>query len=175
MFMTLFDVNSVLNSVDPDENYFENGESVSSAQCNYFSFQEYNDLQKNSKNSISIICYNVRSLNANKDSFFAMLNSLESYPEILILTETWYTNDSIIEINGFVGFHTLRGNQRRSGGVSIYIDKRINPKFLPNFSFSNLSIEICSVKFKIGSEMWYLFGVYRPHSGTNDELIEHLN
>ena len=117
----------------------------------------------------------MRSLNANKDSFFAMLNSLESYPEILILTETWYTNDSIIEINGFVGFHTLRGNQRRSGGVSIYIDKRINPKFLPNFSFSNLSIEICSVKFKIGSEMWYLFGVYRPHSGTNDELIEHLN
>ena len=40
--------------------------------------------------------------------------------------------------------------------------------------YTNYSIEICSVKIRLGSEFWYFLGIYRPHSGTPEEFLQYL-
>ena len=170
-------------NIDPDVNYYE--EFFDDLTCDnnnstqYFSFSEYNSFCKNDyKNFIKILGYNIRSFNANFNQFSCMLDH-SNLPEILVLSETWFYSSKTEEIPEFNSYHTVR-DRNRSGGVSIYVKNGITAEQLSEFCFSNLDIEICSVKFKIGNETFFVVGIYRPHDGsienfqnTLDELLNH--
>ena len=166
---------SPLSHIDPDENYFSSDGPSIDGSVKYYSSGEYNDMIQNfNSDYVSVITYNIRSFSANEETLFTLLDSLVSYPQIIVLTETWFSEDNKFEINGYNGYHTVRSD-RRSGGVSVYVSKSLESQILSEITFIYNYIEICSVKIKLGSEYWYLLGIYRPHSGTPDEFLQCLS
>ena len=168
----MFD-SSPLDNIDPDENYFGPDDLPSSSK--YFTSEEYNDLVGNFNSEFtSVITYNIRSFSANQETLFTLLGSLVSYPNIIVLTETWFTDNFKFEIDGYNGYHVVREENRRSGGVSVYVSKALESQILPEISLTNNGIEICSVKVNLGLEIWYLLSIYRPHSGTPEEFLQNI-
>ena len=76
---------SPLDAVDPDLNYCDGDLN----QSDYVTVGDYcNILQENSKNILSIVSYNIRSFNANNESFLGIFGN--DRPDIIILSETWF-------------------------------------------------------------------------------------
>ena len=130
--------------------------------CNYVSLSQYlRDMTDN--NSVKILNYNIRSFNANYDCFsLAFMKS--NPPNILILSETWFNEDSTACLTGYQGYHTTRDG--RSGGVSVYIDNRYDSNLVPNLSFANLTIEVCTVDVSVNNFKFTIISIYRPHSDS---------
>ena len=121
---------SPLSHIDPDENYFSSDGPSIDGSVKYYSSGEYNDMIQNfNSDYVSVITYNIRSFSANEETLFTLLDSLVSYPQIIVLTETWFSEDNKFEINGYNGYHTVRSD-RRSGGVSVYVSKSLESQIL---------------------------------------------
>ena len=75
------------DSIDPDINYYDEIlETMSSSQqSQYISVREYDALPSDNS-SLTILSYNIRSFNRNKDSFFN-----HKIPNILHFSETWFS------------------------------------------------------------------------------------
>ena len=157
---------NLIEQIDPDLNYLnEIFESInSSKQSCYISVEESNSLISD-KTFFSILTYNIRSFNANSDSFFSMFNDNKNFPDILCLTETWFQDGVTEDISEYISYHTIR-DSGRSGGVSIFIKSNFNSKLISQFSFSNIDIEVCTIEVILNNKPVILIGIYRPHSGT---------
>ena len=152
--------------VDPDRNY-DFFSANNHPQCKYFSVPEYNSLL--SSNPISIVNSNIRSFNRN----FVTLNSMfaeNNLPSIFCLTETRFSPSTVQDIPGYVSFHTLRDSDTPSGGVSLFIDESFNATKINSLSFSNSTIEICSIEFVFEKNHLIILAVYRPHSDSIDNF-----
>ena len=166
---------SDLSNIDPDNNYYSEFNNVieHSSQSNYHSTLEYLDLCSQNT-SLRVLTYNVRSFRANIDSFFALFGESSNYADIFILTETWFTNSYKVDIPSYQSFHTVRQGNTRSGGVSVFVHDSLQSRLLPNLSFSNDTIEVCSVEVTYHSTKLSIIGVYRPHSDTIPNFTECL-
>ena len=170
-----------IERIDPDSNYYDqiNDSLCENRRPKCVTTSEYNEILKQYAPGISMINYNIRSFNAHIDEFLGIFDSVDSYPQILTLTETWFTGDFTEDLPGFTSFHSVR-TDRRSGGVSVFIRSEYESKILSNYSYVNVNIEICSVEVKLGcNESFTILGIYRPHSGTienfTSELLNVLN
>ena len=174
-------ISSFTSDIDPDLQYFSEFNDLveSGEQSNYHSPEEYNSLCSNNL-PLKILSYNIRSFRANADSFFTIFND-HSLPDILVLTETWFSNEFKSEIPSYQGYHTIRQNSHasRSGGVSIFVRSSFSSKLIQNLSFSNDTIEICGIELDYFGERVIIIGIYRPHSDTvvnfTDCLAELIN
>ena len=78
---------------------------------------------------------NIWSFRSNYDEFSVSLTSLVVQPTIIILSETWFNNDYIDQINGYNGFHSHRVG--RGGGISVFVMatlKAYSPDKEPDFT-----------------------------------------
>ena len=143
--MTHFNVDSILD-IDPEYNYFDFQEFDNTTKVsNYLSFDDYKySFETNRDKSIFLVNYNVRSFNSNFVQFFSSLLNCE--PQILILTETWFTPDYKENINNYSSFHVVR--EGRSGGVSIYVKEILKAQRVDSFCICNEVIELCTVKIE---------------------------
>ena len=123
------------------------------------------------KSFITIFSQNIRSLNRNLDVFLCMF-SPNTIPDVLIFSETWLALGDPVNIPGYTGFHTIRIG--RSGGVSIFIKDSFLSEKIPELSFANDSIEICTIKIQNSSNILYLCGIYRPHAGTIENFCSSI-
>ena len=105
---------SNLNELDPDDNYFGFSQNTPDL-CQYVSLDVYESF---SGNHVSCINYNIRSFKKNIDGFLGSFSN-NNYPDVLNLTETWFSEDYSEGINGYNSFHFIR-KDRRSGGVSLF-------------------------------------------------------
>ena len=55
-------------------------------------------------------------------------------PQIIILTETWFSNENAWNLEGYASYHTIRPN-RRSGGVSDYVNNNLASNKLQIYAF----------------------------------------
>ena len=69
--------------------------------------------------------FNIRSFNSNISEFVVFLDDLRHKPDIFVLTETWFDNTYVGIVNGYTGFHYIRGD-RRGEGVSIYVSQKLD-------------------------------------------------
>ena len=168
--MTQFSAN-YLNSIDPDQNFH----SVNS--CEYFSLSDYNSFlfDKPCKNDLNLLNLNIRSFHSKSDSFEAVLESLNTRPKCIILTETWNSEATVnlCRLDNFVGFHEYRRNQR-GGGVSIFCENAMVSEKVDEYSYIETNIELCCVKVKFQNNYILLLGVYRPPSASKIDFIEKL-
>ena len=98
----------MFESLDPDINYFNSFSS--SENSKYYSLDQFNNLRSNTGSNMTIFSMNIRSFFANQDSLLGLLASMNQKPDILVLSETWLTdeNSSLCHIDGYTGRHTLR-------------------------------------------------------------------
>ena len=113
------------NDIDPDYNFFH-----ASQQSNYFSIPNYIQQCSENPSFLNIMTYNVRSFHANSDYFLSIFDEV-SLPDVLVLTETWFTPDTSCDIPGFHSYHTFRS----TGGISIR-----NPPIRGDFLSGGISI-----------------------------------
>ena len=70
-------------------------------------------------NQLSIIDYNIRSLNKKLDAFIGGF-SPDSLPSVFNVTETRFSPDRVEQIPGYELYHTTRDGDTPSGGISIF-------------------------------------------------------
>ena len=163
------------DNVDPDLNYNLFSDTFSSS-CDYFTLAEYLELQN--RNKFTILNHNIRSFSRNIDCLLACLPA-QKMSNILCLTETRFSIDRTENISGYNGFHSVRISDTTSGGVSIFASCELQSNLVEALSYCNATIEVCTIEVKIGNQLFYLIGIYRPHSDTvfnfNLALSEFLN
>ena len=62
----------------------------------------------NLSNNLSFLTYNIRSFCRNINSLKAMLNTYTSSPDILAITETWFSDSKMEELSGYLSFNQYR-------------------------------------------------------------------
>ena len=167
-----------LDEIDPDKNLLnEIHENIDiSHQSKLQTIDEYNDSTIFPPNlSLSIINHNIRSLNCNGDNFIGLLNTILHKPDVIVLTETWLSDDnkSLYNIDRYTSYHTTRNT--RGGGVSIYCSNTIKSSIIPSLILCNKSIESCGIDITYNNERFIIFGIYRPHSDTIENFTNKLN
>ena len=162
---------TTFSHIDPDENYFD----LSSVESDgYFSVEDMRNAFDDYSKSSFFLNFNIRSFSANSDSMFCLLKLYDLVPDVICLTETWFSKDYTQPITGFNAVHTIRSD-RNSGGVSIYIKESLGFEKISQFSFQNDNIEVCSVKIKIDSRFWIYICIYRPQNGNLENFVNHLD
>ena len=157
-----------MDDIDPDLNC---AELINAINSNYYSVEEFQTLMNTSDKMFNIINYNIRSFYQNSDSFLSLF--CNNLPQVFILTESWFSPEYTADIPNFKAFHVTRQN-RRSGGVSVFVHESLESKSYPQFSYVGDNIEICTVEVKLPTDSIYLLSIYRPHSGTIEAFTVEL-
>ena len=155
------EINSGLEQLDPNLNYYNSIHDSLNLPYNpeYMTIAQYNTINRNSP-KLTIITYNIRSFNKNINTFMASFNSNQkTFPEVLILTETWFDVTTVCNLPGYDAHHTVREGTR-SGGISIFIRDDLNSNFYPKFSFANNTIEICTIDVTVNNFSLTVIGIY---------------
>ena len=101
---------ALLENVDPDNNFFNEISSFLPhiQQSQYYTIEQYNTQFHNSH--FCIFSLNIRSFNANIESFVAIMHSLRELSDVIVLTETWIGVDNVERsgIEGYTCWHTIR-------------------------------------------------------------------
>ena len=131
---------------------------------NYVSLKEYNEKFSNhNENILSIVHFNIRSLDSNLTQMEAFISNLNQNPDIIAFTETWLDEYNMNEypIEGYNAFHVVREPQKH-GGVSLYVRNTLVCEQIIEFSYLNQDIEICSVKVSVNDITYTIGAIYRP-------------
>lgn len=110
---------------------------------------------------------------ANKwDEFNALLDVCK-FPEILMITETWFNENSLKIISNYDLFNKDRV-QVIGGGVAIYVRKDLNAYEVDDFGLVNSNCEQVWCKILAGNEVLLIGCIYRPPYSSkeiNDEIM----
>ena len=153
---------------DPDINYDIDLNSITS---NNYTINDLYSIFDNNDTMHSLINYNIRSFHSNFRYFGPIVEKCK--PKILVLTETWFTSEYQEDIPNYDSHHSIR-TSRPSGGVTVYVDSHYDSKKVCELSYVNTDIEVCTVECKLDTEVLYVISIYRPHSGTIDNLTSEL-
>ena len=151
-----------LENLDPERNYDVFSECNENT-CDYISLENY--LLTSRDAGLSVISYNIRSFNKNFDNFLSAF-SRSNLPTILNLTETRFSKDFTVDLDGYNSYHVTRDNETPSGGTSIYVQSHLKSRIINHLSYSNLSIEICTIELSLPNQTVVCMGIYRPHSDS---------
>jgi len=128
----------------------------------YYSIADFSGRYENkSRCAFTIIHLNIRSYSKNSEEFHILLDTLKMTPDVIVITETWFSSNYSADLFGYRSYHIFRGD-RRGGGVSIYVKNTHVSKLVPQLSFIGENMEICSVKVSTGDDGVIIHGVYRP-------------
>ena len=113
--------NDIFPDLDPDLNFFDNMFPPS----NEFTIDQFNSFLKNGKigkSHLKIMGYNIRSFYRHIDEFISLLQTANYLPDIIILSETWLTNENkeYAILNGYQSKHVIR-EIGCSGGISVFM------------------------------------------------------
>ena len=159
------EVSSYMSELDPDLNFlYENFNELFHSESSYIDFSSFNDTCVRNPNYFTFFSYNIRSYRANSDSLFCSLHG--NYPEFCIFSETWFSLNYFENILDYSSHHTFREEDRRSGGVSVYIKNYLPSHKLSELSYANINIEVCTVECTFNHTDSVIIAIYRPHSGT---------
>lgn len=96
------------------------------------------------QHNLKILTLNIRSVNHNFSDFLVLLTRINLDIDIIILTECWINDNSIIaQMNGYIQFNSTK-YVNKAGGVIAYVRDNLSPQCKePNLCESNcLAIEI---------------------------------
>ena len=129
---------------------------------------------------MTIFNCNIRSISANGDTLVALLQSLYTLPDVLVVTETWLKPEdgcNFLEEN-YDGYHTARSHGR-SGGVSVFVGKETHVRKIDRLSVCTQTMESCVLLIRFQNREIVIYSIYRPHSdsieGFTDIMQETLH
>ena len=87
--------------------------------CNIYSIDSFNS-SSNKFNGLFLVSFNVRSFSKNFDVFSSYIHQLNIVPDVIILTETRFSEGNNDNIPGFISFNSAR-SEKSGGGVSVFL------------------------------------------------------
>ena len=141
--------------------------------CVYTELSDFSDLQASFGDNFNIFSQNVRSFDKNYDALSVFLNNLDSEIEIIILTETWFSNIYSCNIDGYNAYHVYR-SEKRGGGVSIFVRNTITSVKISDKSYVSDFIECVNVQVFSSLNRLTIVGIYRPPCGNIDNFLEYI-
>ena len=130
--------------------------------CTYYSVDSFNDeLGGNSRNNFLMLHHNIRSFRKNFDEVSAFLSLLSHRFQVLVFSETWFDNDSVMEISGYKSYHSYRSG-RVGGGVSVYVSDILRSTCVEELTLNGDIFETCCVKVNHNNEDIYVLGTPEP-------------
>ena len=163
------------DDIDPDINFYE--PEVTSTVYDtpsYYSPYEEMKIINNQENAFPILSFNIRSLRKNFDEFKIFLHCCPVKFLAICIQETWSKDEedrafleNEFSLNGY-NFHNYpRTNDKRGGGLCIYISKTLNVKLRKDFSISipDAEIQVLEIINSKNTKNIILANIYRPPSG----------
>lgn len=132
-------------------------------------------LSKKNEEQIHAIYYNIQGLTGNIEQL--RINTQSSKPKLIFLSETHLTKNIFNREVGIRNYDIIRSDSqsRHTGGVAIYVRKKLNYKIISNEQIKNnmwiLSIQINEHKTLNGQ---YTI-LYHSPSSSDTEFIKYLN
>ena len=112
--------------------------------CAYYDVEQLNN-GLITPNNVVILHQNIRSFNCNFDSFSLFLDQFKNRTHIIILTETWFSEELVGDVERYTGFHSCRSG-RTGGGVSVFVANELNAHSISEHSFISDDLKICTVE-----------------------------
>lgn len=140
-------MNTIFNGLD--KSFVVNCHEVSPDQCESVITTDY---------KLKIMTFNIRSISLHFDEFLVLLNRIKLNIDIIILTECWLTDRSIVgQLDGYTSYRTFKFINK-SGGVVAYVKTDLQVTvYEPSISETNcLIVEIANYA--------RILGIYRSPS-----------
>ena len=99
-----------LSELDPDENLLNEiyNSFHSTSPSDYFTVEKFNQVTSANENSLSMCNFNIRSYQANSETFFDFISALKMKFSIFVLTETRFSGSDGSQIDDYNGYHSGR-------------------------------------------------------------------
>ena len=136
------------DNTDPDKNFFN--DKLQQIDSPYFSVEGFIAISEQLiKDNFSILHLNIKSLDANINNFREFLAPLNGNFSVIVLTESWCNEtaneNSLLNLDNYYSVHQTKNN-RKGGGICIYIHKQLEFKLRNDIDIFNNEIETCSVE-----------------------------
>lgn len=117
---------------------------------------------------------NIRSLRQNFDEFLCFMETMNTKPYVVVLSEIWITDEetSLYQLDGYSSFFACN-NEYRSGGIVIFVSNVLTP--LSHCKPKVRGADMCMVDVKLGPRQFKVIGIYRLHSVHKSVFIEDLD
>ena len=126
-------------------------------------FQKFID--SSSHDSFSILHLNIRSIKKNFDNFKLFFSTLGFSFSVICFSETWLdeVGNSLYELPNHISKHQVR-DDRRGGGVLIYIHNSLSFKVLSNLCINSVDINSLSTELSLDNKRctfgWVFFSIW---------------
>jgi len=88
-------------------------------------------------------------------------------PNLVGVTETWFKNNSIVNVEGYCLYRKDRSNGRRGGGVCLYINNVFDSYELNDAGLNVCKLEQIWTVLYFGSDKYLIGCIYRPNDFTD--------
>lgn len=173
--------NDYFNNIDADLNHFNElyPDLTTINRNQYYSDEKFNNVfgVSDDNRDLSVIHLNIRSMFKNGDAFITYLSLLNRTFDVICLTETFVQDVSLVEnfIDGYKGFHSMRGGDRARGGCAIYVKKHINVSLVPNYTVNNEHVETVFIEIKNGIKSTTIGCCYRRPDANKELFYNYCN
>lgn len=129
---------------------------------------------ENKKYVLSLIHFNIRSLNKNIDNLITFLETYKlHYIDIIVLTETFQINSiNNCNIPDYKVYYN-EANYNKNDGVVILVKKHLNVDFSFN-QLTNSGVTLSRINFEINGKTFGLTATYRPPPIPKANFIEDI-
>ena len=152
------------NTNDFDSDYVFNN-----IDCQSYNFNDIDTNSSITSSKFNLLHQNIRSARqTNLDEIFNTIDSLKTNFDILFLSETWFDESILNCANSpnYNAFHSIRPNNKRGGGVSIYVHNKYKSTPIPSFNVNNDYIESVAVKINFCESIYNFICLYRPPNSS---------
>ena len=172
------DQEDIFTDIDPELNHFSQlyPELSSTYKSDYYDIPKFNTIFSNNSKDLSLIHINIRSLFHKIDHLQALFDQLIVNFDVICFTESWLndSNKNLVNMSGYLGFHSLRIN-RMGGGISMYVRDKFKIKIIHNCTVSNFNLETLFLSLIIDSQHFTIATVYKPPQVDFPIFIEAWN
>lgn len=141
------------------------------ADKDYVTLEKLGALLSTKKNGLSFLHLNAQSARNKEDQITALISTIRSEPHVLMMTETWYRDES--EVLRSPGYETFFLNRptKIGGGVLMMAKNSVKCRLVHEFSHVTNDYEILTVQSD-----GFVYGVlYRPPSGNKSNFLVFLD
>lgn len=142
----------------------------------YYSVSSISDSLIVSPNDFKVTHLNIRSLLPKIDEFVAILGDVKLEFDCICFSETWLNHSSVnlCNILNYVSHHVMRENNKRGGGVSIYIRNCISSRRIDNLCMCFEYIESLFLDCSRNGTRFIVGVIYRPPNTDFNSFLEAL-
>jgi exonuclease III len=135
-----------------------------------------NEIEYTTDEHLAVIHSNIRSLGDNFDKVCVLSSELKQKFDVTCFTESWLTDStkSLYTFENYQSFNSLPHNNKRGGGVSVYVRDTFKVENLLPISVSLPTIESLFPKICCESKQITVGTIYKPPSANSTDFTDSL-